>query len=515
MAQERLSMRKIREIVRLRFGAGLSHRQIARSVGVGQTTVSDYLSRFRAAGLSWPLGPDLDDEGALEALLFGGPRQRVPTRVVPDWARVHDELRDHKHVTLALVWEEYRREHPDGYGYSQFCDLYRRWTRTLDVTMRQHHRPGEKMFVDFSGGTIPVVDEVTGEVRHAKLFVAVLGFSNYMYADAVFSEDLPTWIGQNTKAVEFFGGTPRIAVPDNLKAGVTRPCRYEPELNPAYAEWGRHYEVAVIPARVRRPRDKAKAEVGVQIAERWILAALRHRAMRSLSELREAVRGLLERINARKMKKVGMSRREIFEAKERAVLRPLPAARFEMAEWKKARVNIDYHVEFDRHYYSVPFRFARQEVEVRATAGTVEILASGKRIASHPRSGEKFRHTTVAEHMPKSHRAAGEWTPSRILAWAGKVGPETASFVKELLERRPHPEQGFRAALGVLRLSKSYEASRLERACERAASYRSYSYRSVESILKAGLDGRPPRRREDGSEQIPLHENLRGPDYYH
>ena len=511
MGQEGLSMRKIREILRLKFACGLSNRQIAQAAGCGASTVFDYLSRARTAEVSWPLCEALDDEGALEELLFGAGRSGEPKRAAPDWPRYHEEMRK-KFVTLALLWAEYTQEEPTGYGYSRFCQLYREWARRLSPTMRQIHRPGKKMFVDFSGGTIPIIDRETGEVLRAALFVAVLGHSNLTYAEPTLSQDLPAWIGANVRALEYFGGVPEMAVPDNLKAGVSRACRYEPDINRTYAEFAEHYGLAVVPARAGKPRDKAKVEVGVQIVERWIIAALRHRTFRSLQELREAIRPLLDRLNARPMRRMGVSRRDLFEAEERAALRGLPACRYEMAEWKRAGVNIDYHVEFDHHYYSVHHSHIHAEVDVRATTATVEILRAGKRIASHVRSSERFKHTTLPEHMPASHRAHQEWTPSRLIEWAKKIGPSAAEVVEEIMRRRPHPEQGYRSCLGILRLSKRYGPERLEAACARAAAFRGYSYRSVESILKAGLDAVAPRRREDRG--LPRHENIRGSGYY-
>lgn len=512
MARERLSVRKIREVLRLRFESGLSLRQIGRGAGVGYGTVCDYLGRFHAAGLSWPITPELEADGALEALLFRGYRSPARSRPIPDWPHVHEEMQ-RKNVTIALVWEEYRRENPSGFGYSRFTDLYGAWRRTLDPCMRQMHRPGERVFLDFSGATIPIVDRTTGEIAQAKLFVAVLGHSNFTYVEPVLSEDLGTWIGANARALEFFGGVPEIGVPDNLKAGVSRACRYEPEVNPTYAEFAEHYAMAIVPARAGKPRDKAKVEVGVQIAQRWILAALRNETFYSLDELWSAVRPLLDRLNDRVMRKVGRSRRDLFEKEERGALKALPATRFEMAEWKRARVNIDYHAEFERHYYSVPYSYLGAEVEIRATASVIEIFKGTRRIASHPRSRERNRATTVIEHMPKSHREYSEWSPSRLCAWAKKMGPSSAAVVEEIMKRRMHPVQGFRSCLGILRLSKQFGAERLERACTRAVAYNAYSYKSIETILKQGLDARPTRP-EKIAVQIPLHENIRGSGYY-
>jgi transposase len=514
MAAERLSMRRLREILRLKFEAGLSQKAIAVSANVAQSTVSDYVGRARRAGLAWPLAAEVDDDAALERLLF--PRAPVvgpPGRPEPDWAMVHRELR-RKHVTRMLLWEEYRAGVPDGLAYSQFCNRYQRWATTLPVTMRQEHRAGERLFVDFSGDGVEIVEVETGTAIVAKLFVAVLGASSYAYVEPVAHEDLPTWIGCHVRAFAYFGGVTEIVVPDNLRSGVTRPDYYDPEINRTYADLAEHYGVAVIPARVRRPRDKAKVETGVLVASRWILAALRHHRFGALCELKTAIAPLLERLNTRPMRKLERSRRELFDELDRPALKPLPPAPYEFAVWATPKANIDYHVEFDHHYYSVPYGLARQQLDLRATEGTIEIFRGGRRVASHRRSYVPHKATTVAEHMPSSHRAHAEWTPSRIIAWAETIGPQTAALVTAIMERRPHPEQGFRAALGVIRLAKRYPDDRVERACARALTYRALSYRSVEAILKNNLDrldeGAPDARRP-----LPRHANIRGAGYYH
>ena len=514
MAAERLSMRRLREILRLKFEAGLSQKAIAIGANVAQRTVSDYVSRARRVGLGWPLAAELDDDAALNRLLF--PTASVaapPERPEPDWARVHRELR-HKHVTRMLVWEEYRAEVPDGLAYCQFCNRYRTWASTLPVTMRQEHRAGERLFVDFSGDGVDLVDRATGATLVVKLFVAVLGASNYTYVEPIVHEDLPTWIGCHVRAFTYFGGVTEIVVPDNLRSGVTRPDYYDPEINRTYAELAAYYGVAVIPARVRRPRDKAKVEAGVLVASRWILAALRHHRCGSLAELWETISSLLERLNARPMRKLKRSRRDLFDELDRPALKPLPTAPYEFALWAKPKANIDYHVEFDRHYYSVPYGLARQHLELRATAGTIEIFHGRRRVASHRRSYVPHKTTTVAEHMPSSHRAHADWTPSRIIAWAKTIGAQTAACVAAIMERRPHPEQGFRAALGVIRLADRYPRERVERACARALTYRALSYRSVEAILKNHLD-RLDDEGIDPPRPLPRHGNVRGSGYYH
>jgi transposase len=505
-------MRKIREVLRLHGEAHLSARQIGKSCSISPTTATLYLNRAEAAGLSWPLPPELDD-AALERLLFVSPLPAdFPQRPLPDWVSIHQELK-RKGVTLHLLWQEYKAQYPEGISYSQFCALYRRFTQSLDLALRQEHRAGEKLFVDFAGQIVSVVDSRTGEPKAAHIFVAVLGASNYTYALATWSEDLPSWMMAHVHAFEFLGGVPAIVVPDNLKSAVSKACRYEPDLNPTYQELARHYGTVVIPARVRKPRDKAKVEVGVLIVERWILAALRNRTFFTLAELNSAIRSLLVRLNDRPFKKLPGSRRLLFEMLDRPALRPLPQGRYEYAEWKKARVNIDYHIEVLGHYYSVPYALVHEQLDVRLTDRTVEIFHKGQRVASHPKSDHAGRHTTLAEHMPKSHQRYLEWTPSRLIHWAEKMGPATAQVVQTILSSRLHPEQGFRACLGILRLGKGYGQDRLEAACCRAIALKSFSYKSIESILKTGLDRRPLPS-EIASTQTFEHENIRGPHYY-
>ena len=506
-------MRKIREILRLKFDGGQTNRRIARSCHVGRPTVADYLLRFEEAGLTWPAAEALDDT-ALEHKLFPpAPAAATPQRPVPDWGEVHRELR-RKGVTLTLLWHEYKLAHPEGYQYSWFCDQYRAWSAKLDVVMRQEHRAGEKLFVDYAGQTVEVVDRRTGEVRQAQIFVAVLGASSYTYAEATWTQQLPDWIGSHVRAFSFFGGVPELAVPDNLRSGVSKAHRYEPDLNPTYMDLASHYGVAVLPARVRKPRDKAKAEAGVLLVERWILAVLRHRTFFSLAELNREIARLLERLNTRPFKKLPGTRRELFEQLDRPALRPLPAQPYEFAEWKKVRVNIDYHVEIAGHYYSVPYQLVRKTLEARYGERTVECFHKGQRVASHPRSHLKGRHTTVPEHMPASHRSYAEWTPQRLVRWAAKTGPATASMVQSILERRAHPQQGFRSCLGIMRLGKSFGEARLEAACRRALTLGACSYKSIESILRQGLDRSALPEQQDLDLTIE-HDNIRGADYYH
>ena len=513
MPAEKLSMRKIKEVLRLKFELGFANRKIARSCKVSHSTVADYLQRAEAAGLkAWPLPADLDDTG-LEARLFPLTETADPSRSVPNWPAIHEDLHSHKHVTLQLVWQEYKQEEPGGYQYSRFCALYRHWTGKLDLVLRQEHRAGEKLFVDYAGQTVPITDPKTGMVTKASIFVAVLGASNYTFAEASWKQDLACWIGSHIRALEFLGACPALLIPDNLKTGVLHPCRYEPGLNPTYQEMAAHYGMAVIPARVKKPRDKAKDEAGVLLVERWILAVLRKRVFFSLADLNQAIAVLLERLNQRPFRKLEGSRATWFLKLDRPALRPLPAEPYHFAEWKKARVNIDYHIEVDRHYYSAPYSLVHRQVEARYTAMIVEIFHGGQRVASHARSYKVGGFTTLNAHRPKSHQRYLEWTPQRLVHWAATVGPSTAMLVDKILQSRPHPEQGFRSCLGILRLGKSFGAERLEAAARRALTLDACSYQSVKSILHTGLDRQlslelPPDR-------PPIqHTNIRGTDYF-
>ncbi len=450
-----------------------------------------------------------DDE--LAGMLFPPSAVSDHTRPALDLPYIHNELRK-KGVTLFLLWEEYKERHPEGFQYSWFCEIYRHWAGKLDVSMRQVHKAGEKMSVDYAGQTVDVLERLSGEIREAQVFVAVLGASNYTYSEATWTQSLPDWIGSHVRAFEYLGGCPEVVVPDNLKSGVTKPCRYEPDINPTYQDMASYYGVAVIPARVKKPKDKPKVEVGVQIVERWILARLRNRQFFSLAELNAAIRKLLEDLNNRSFQKIPGSRRSLFEKLDKPALKPLPATPFEYAEWKKAKVNIDYHIEVGGHYYSVPYSHAKDKVDVRFASSIVEVFHKGKRIASHPRSIKKGTHTTVKEHMPKAHQKYNEWTPSRIIAWGEKSGESVGKLFREIMEKRPHPEQGYRSCLGIIRLEKEYGSTRLEAACKRTLAIRSPSYKSVKSILKAGLDKQELLTLPETKSVE--HPNIRGREYY-
>lgn len=512
MPQKGLSMRNVREILRLRFELGRSAREVARSCNVAHSTVLAYEKRAREAGLGWPLPEGMDD-ASLERLVSDPVQPRSTERALPDAGYLLQEMRK-KHVTLQLLWLEYRGNHPDGYGYTQFCYYYHEARKHLDVTLRQEHRAGEKLFTDFAGDTLPITDPVTGEVRPAYLFVATLGASNYTFARAVLSLNLPTWVELHVQALQFIGGVPEVIVPDNTRCAVLHPDRYEPDLNPSFAEMATHYGTAIIPARVRHPRDKAKVEGAVLLAERWILAALRNLVFFSLAEVNEAVSPLLERLNTRPFQRIPASRRDLFERLDKPALKPLPDRPYTYHDWKSAKVAIDYHVLVDGHFYSVPYQLTGEQVDIALAAGTVEVFFRNRRVASHIRSFVKGGFTTDPAHRPKSHQAHLEWSPSRIVNWAATVGPNTAALVQRILETRRHPEMGYRSCLGIIRLGKEYPIERLEAAALRALRANATSYKSLKSILDNGLD-RVPVAPAAPTQTPTQHVNLRGREYYH
>ena len=511
-------MRKIKDVLRLHHDAGLSRRGIAQALNVSYGSVVNYLNRARQAGLTWPL-PDDMDERTLGRLLFPSQPATGQRRFTePDFPAVHQELK-RKGVTKQLLWQEYRQQHPgDGYSYAQFCHRYLEWRGCQQRSMRQIHRAGEKLFVDYCGLTMPVVNPDTGEARQAQVFVAVMGASNYTFACASWSQKQEDWLDAHVQAFEFLGGVPEVVVPDNLKSAVRKIHRYEPDINPAYQQLAAHYQTAIVPARPYKPKDKAKAEVAVQIVERWIMARLRHQTFFTLASLNQAIHFLLDDLNLRPFKKLPGTRRSQFEQLDKPVLRPLPASRYQYAEIKQARVHIDYHLEYDKHYYSVPHHLVKQAVEVQATNSAVAIYSHGKRVAIHPRSHRQGAHSTCIEHMPQTHRAMSEWSPERFLRWANDIGKETRELVSCLLQEKRHKEQSYRRILALLSNSKKYGRERLNNACGRALLINSPTRSSVESILKQGLDQVPVEVTADAvQEELSLddHENVRGEAYYH
>ena len=510
MPMEPLSMRKIREVMRLRYEQHCNHRDIARSVKCSASTVSTYLQRAKAAGLSWPLPEALDDE-QLYARLFP-PLEAVPARPLPNCQQLHQALK-RKGVTLLLLWYEYREQQPNGIGYSRFCELYHEFAGQLHPTLRLTHVAGDKLFVDYAGLTVPWVEASTGEIKQADIFVAVLGASNYTYVQASTSQSLADWIEAHVNAFTFFGGVPNTLVPDNLKSGISQAHYYDPDINPTYQDLANHYGVAVIPARVATPKDKAKVEVGVQGIERWLLAPLRHHTFFSVAEINAALKPLLQAYNARAFQQLPGSRYSQYLELDRPALKPLPTTAYQYATWKKAKAGIDYHVAIDKHYYSIPYQYLKKVIQVRISTKTIECFYQGQRIALHARQF-KSGHTTLVEHMPPHHQAYVQWTPQRLMAWAKQIGSQTEALIQAVIESRPVPQQAYRACLGILRLAKHYGNERLESAAKRALAIGAIRYKHIESILKKGLD-KIPLAQSSTSPSLGHHANVRGAEYYH
>jgi len=510
-ARRELTMRHLRQMLRLHHD-GVSAREIARTLGVARSTIQDNLGRARRAGLDWPLPAEWSDE-ILEQRLFArsGVKPGRRRHSEPDWAVLARELK-RPGVNLMVLWEEYRQSYPDGYGYSRFCDLYREFERQLSPVMRQHHVAGDKVFVDYSGKKIGIVDPTIGEVRDAEIFVAVLGASNYTYAQATWTQALPDWIDAHVRMFRFFGGVPRLVVPDNLKSGVHKASFYDPEINRSYAMMAAHYGVGILPARPYRPRDKAKVEAGVRFAQSYILGRLRHQTFFSLAEANRAIAGVLDRMNCHLMRRLGTSRRDLFASLEQGALRALPVSDYEFAEWRLARVGLDYHVEVEGFYYSVPHALIRAQVDVRITSRTVEVFHRATRVAAHQRRYGGPRHGTDPDHMPSAHRRYAEWSPERFQRWARAIGPDTEGLILAVLANRPHPEQGFRTCLGVLRLFRGLTPARAEAVAARALAIGALTYKSVASILDNNLD-RAPQATETPT--VIAHPNVRGPGYFH
>lgn len=513
MPAQRIKMRKIRDVLRLRLAAGLSIREISSSTKLSVGSIQKLLSKATDLGLHWPLPDDLDDN-QLAALFYPAADTSSSRRFqIPDWPQIHQELK-RAHMTKQLLWEEYTQQYPNRcYSYSQFCERYRRWSKVQKRSMRQHHKAGEKCFVDYAGATVPVINAGTGEIRDAQIFVAALGASNYTYAEATWSQSLPDWLASHVRMLDFYGGCTDMIVPDNLRSGVSKACRYDPDLNPSYQQWAEHYQVAVVPARPYKPKDKAKAEVAVQVVERWILARLRHQTFFSLAELNRCIRTLLEDLNSRPFKQLPGCRRSAFEALDKPALKPLPSHSFQYRDIKPVKVNIDYHVQYKEHSYSVPHQYVGERLELQATDTLVEVFFRRQLVATHPRKyAPGF--TTNPGHMPKRHQAQQQWSPGRLKNWAADIGPDTLIWVSHQLERREHPEQAYKVCLGLLSLSKQYPACRLNAACRIANQAGLTRLKQIKAILTSNRDQLPEQL--NLSADLPQnHENIRGPHNFH
>ena len=513
MARKRLPMNQVKEILRLLWAQEQSMRSVSRALGVSVGVVSKVSTRAKAAGLCWDAVAE-EDEASLRRRLYGAVVPLSAERPEPDPVQMHKELMK-PGVTLELLHLEYLEEHPTGLKYTAFAGRYRRWKKRRGVTMRQPHQAGQNVFVDFSGKKPSYIDRATGERVEVELFVATLGASNLTYAEAVVSQSAEEFVRVNVHALEYFGGVPRAVVPDRLKAAIVEADPYDPTVQRSFAGFARHYGTAVVPARQYKPRDKAKVEVAVQIAQRWILARMRHETYFSLAELNRRIHELLEDLNARPMKKLGgISRRQLFEQVEQGVLGPLPSRRYEPDTWKRVRVHRDYHVDIDRHYYSVPYTMNGEELEARLTSTTVELFYRGKRVASHPRSSQAYGHTTTPAHMPRNHREFYDKDPGQVMEWARSVGPHTTTLLERIMKRSPIALQGWRSARGLRRVGEKYGPVRTEEACRRALRFGAQSQRPVALMLKKGLDLAPLADEVEDDAQVIHHEQVRGPEYY-
>ncbi|MCH7940157.1 MAG: IS21 family transposase [Candidatus Marinimicrobia bacterium] len=504
-------MRHIRRIIGLHVTSGLSVRLISRALSVPPSTVADYIRRFRAGVLSPSDIRNLNDRQVYAALFPEQGKGHLPGKPLPDFSLIHRELR-RKHVTRLLLWEEYREQHPGGYGYTQFCELYRQWSQKISVSMRQVHRAGEKLFVDYSGLTMEIIDPVTGEISRAEILVACLGASGYTYAEASNSQKKENFLASHRRAFEFFGGVPEVIVPDNLKSAVTDANWYDPDLNESYKDMAEHYGAVILPARPARPKDKAKVELSVKLVQRWILARLRHRQFFSLAELNAAIRDLLHDLNRRVIKYLGKSRHELYLELDQPALKPLPRHPYIYRAFKECRVNIDYHIQLEKAFYSVPYQLTGRVVTVRYSETTVEVYHEHTRVAVHRRLYRRGSYSTHKEHMASAHRAYAEWTPSRIIGWGKSYGPQTGALMEKILQVKPHPEMGFRSCMGILRQAKNHDPGEIEAA----------SLRMLELGLcrvkhfKAILTNKTGNAVETATVLVPEshHENVRGQAYY-
>jgi transposase len=517
LSRKRMPMKKLKELFRLKFEHGLSDRQIALSCNTSHSVVGKYLNRFQELGLLWPLPGEVTDETLKEMLFSEKSASGIGSTLkpLPDWKRVHKDLKKNKNLTLQLLWKEYKEENGNGYGYSQYCDYYRKWKNDLDIPFRQNYQGGEKMFVDYAGDTVKIQSKLGGEITEAQIFVSVLGASNYTYAEAQFGQDIKNCINGHVRAFNYYRGVPEIVVPDNLKSGVQSPCFYDPVINPTYHDMSRYYKVAVLPARIRKPKDKAKVETAVKIVGQQILAVLRNQIFFSIAELNRSIKELLENLNNREMKHLKQSRKELYEELDKPLLRPLPEPPYEFAELKKCKVNIDYHIMYDSNFYSVPFGFVRKAVEVRATEKMVEIYHNSERIAVHPICFGKGQFITTKEHMPANHQFMLDWNPDRLIRWSERIGPQTKELIQQMLGNREYPQQAFRKCLGILSLARRYNHQSLEAAAQKALQYKIFSYKKIKNILDKGYE--KINREESEKQQIQpslIHKNIRGNDYF-
>lgn len=510
-------MRKIREIIRLYCEGKSSNRQISRSLNISRPVVAQYIINFKNSGLTYENIEAMNDESLLEILELKQKEKSQRYRVLSAMFENYAKELMRTGVNLYTLWEEYRKEHEDGYSYSQFCYHYQIWRNGSELSMHIEHKAGDKMYVDFTGKKLKIIDRATMKERDVEVFVAILGASQYTYVEGVMDQSKENWIRANENALLYFGGVTQAIVPDNLKSAVTKADKYEPDINPEYYDFARHYATVILPARAYQPKDKALVEGAVNIVYSWIFAKLRDMVFYSLDELNQAIKAWLERYNDRLMQRLKISRRELFNQTEKDALKPLPAVRYEMKNFCRMKVQFCYHIylSVDKHYYSVPYKYRGKTVDIIFSDLNIEIYCENTRIAFHKRQRTKNGYSTITEHMPPNHKWISEWNPERFINWAEKIGSNTKAVIIKVLETKEHPEQGFKVCLGILNLEKKYSGSRLDRACHRALVYNNFSLKSIKNILEYRLEDQQDLFPEDElSYSISAHENIRGSQYY-
>ena len=512
MPMRRISMNKVREIIRLYEECNLSQRSIARVLSISRPIVHEYIQKIRSSGLDYTATQKLEDDALLEIIEGSGKAQSERYQVIRQKFEYFVKELKRTGVTLERLWQEYRDEHPDGFGYSQFCYHFQVWRNASELTMHIDHKVGDKSFVDFAGKRLEIVNRNTGEITDAEVFVSILGASQYTYVEAVATQQKHDWISANQNAFHYFGGVPRAVVPDCLKAAVSKANPYEPDINPEYEDFSRHFQTVILPARPVHPKDKGLVENAVKIVYTRIYAALRNRIFYSLQELNLAIAEGLERHNSKPMQRLNVSRKQLFFETEKSALMPLPVEKYEFKNFKTLKAQFNYHVYLsdDKHYYSVPYRYRGSQVKLVYTHSVVEIFCKNKRIAFHKRDLRPGGYTTHPDHMPSHHKFVSGWNPQRFIHWARNTGEHVEVVVSHVLESRKHPEQAYRVCMGILSLARQYDRQRLDKACKRAISFELYTYKGIKNILEKKLED----YQLDSFEPLPSHPNIRGNEYY-
>ena len=511
--KKRTAMRKIRDVLRLHFESKLSNRQIADALRISKTSVFNIMDRFKESEITWPIPQEMSDT-ELEANIYSGKPLKGKEDILPDFEYIHEEL-TRPHMTLELLWNEYSQNNPDGLGRSSFYRHYQKYRKGLSISMKVIHKGGDKVFVDYSGDGLQYYNRETGKWVETEFFVSSWGASSYSYAEGTESQNGQDWVKSHIRAVQYFGCVPNAFVPDNLKSGVTKANFYEPDINALYGKFAEHYDTAILPARVRKPKDKPVVESNVLHMQRFIFGRLRNRTFFSLADLNEAVWEALELYNDRPMQQYKKSRSERFELLDKPYAKPLPSSPFEFTQVKyDVRVAPNYHIEFDKHYYSVPHEIAREYVDVYQINNILEIYHDGNHICRHRKEQPNYRYTTKNEHMPSNHKFVKGWSAPWFIAQAHKTGAATAELVTRVMQNRKHPEQGFRTAMGLLSLSKKYPKERVEKAAERALYFGNLTCKAMKAILEQGLEEQSIPQKQNQNKKTVLHENIRGHEYY-